>query len=126
MLQSLLALSSLHRYGVQSQAIGLKNSSLKALAASSNPEGSLGVTEVTQHIAAVMLLCSFEVRTQLGREYLPSANAAMVRYTNLPAPQANGHATLLLSNSCSVRPLLQGHKSMMIWLFCWIGCTTTM
>ncbi|KAG6359404.1 hypothetical protein INS49_012925 [Diaporthe citri] len=60
-LQSLLALSSLHRYGVQSQAVKLKIASLKALAAAANSEGKLGVTEVIQHIAAGMLLCSFEV-----------------------------------------------------------------
>lgn len=61
LLQSLLALSSLHRNGVQSQAIELKISSLKALAAASNSENSLDTTEVIQHIAAGMLLLSFEV-----------------------------------------------------------------
>ncbi|KAI3393785.1 hypothetical protein diail_3606 [Diaporthe ilicicola] len=61
-LQALLALSSLHRYGVQPQAIELKISSIKALAAaSSNSGNSLSATEVIQHVAAGMLLVSFEV-----------------------------------------------------------------
>ncbi|KAI4867611.1 hypothetical protein F4820DRAFT_467503 [Hypoxylon rubiginosum] len=58
-LKSLLALSSLHRYGVQTQAVELKISALKALAAAS--EGNLGTKEAIQHIAAGMLLCSFEI-----------------------------------------------------------------
>jgi hypothetical protein len=58
-LRSLLALSSLHRYGVQSQAMELKISSLKALALAS--KSSFGAKEVIQHVAAGMLLCSFEV-----------------------------------------------------------------
>ncbi len=58
-LQSLLALSSLHRYGVQTQALELKISGLKALATAS--KSNLGSKEVIQHVAAGMLLCSFEV-----------------------------------------------------------------
>ncbi|XXH02444.1 hypothetical protein Hte_008819 [Hypoxylon texense] len=58
-LKSLLALSSLHRYGVQTQAIELKISALKALATAS--ESSLGTKEAIQHVAAGMLLCSFEI-----------------------------------------------------------------
>jgi hypothetical protein len=58
-LRSLLALSSLHRYGVQTQAIELKISSLKALTRAS--KSSFGAKEVIQHVAAGMLLCSFEV-----------------------------------------------------------------
>lgn len=57
--QSLLALSSLHRYGVQAQAINLKILSLRALAAAA--KGVFGCKEVSQHVAAGMLLCSFEV-----------------------------------------------------------------
>ncbi|KAF2682327.1 hypothetical protein K458DRAFT_370106 [Lentithecium fluviatile CBS 122367] len=56
---ALLAHSSLHRYGVQEQAFKLKISSLKALAAASTSE--LSATEAIQHVAAGMLLCSFEV-----------------------------------------------------------------
>lgn len=76
-LQSLLALSSLHRYGVQSQAMKLKIASLKALAAAANSQSRLGITEVVQHIAAGMLLCSFEVRIHSAQRLIicPSANA---------------------------------------------------
>ena len=58
-LRSLLALSSLHRYGIQSQALELKISSLKSLAIAS--KSTFGDKEVIQHVAAGMLLCSFEV-----------------------------------------------------------------
>ncbi|KAH8431020.1 uncharacterized protein LDX57_008681 [Aspergillus melleus] len=58
-LHSLLALSSLHLYGLQSQAGELKLSALRALAAASRT--SIGPVEAAQHIAAGMLLCSFEL-----------------------------------------------------------------
>ncbi|KAK1143773.1 hypothetical protein N8T08_006174 [Aspergillus melleus] len=58
-LHSLLALSSLHRYGLQNQAGELKLSALKALAAASRT--AIGPVEAAQHIAAGMLLCSFEL-----------------------------------------------------------------
>ena len=56
---SLLALSSLHRYGVQEQAFKFKISSLRALATTSMSD--LTDVEAIQHVAAGMLLCSFEV-----------------------------------------------------------------
>ena len=66
-LQSLLALSSLHRDGVQQQAAIFKVSSLKALAAASNESrDKLGCKEILQHVAAGMLLCSFEVISPLN------------------------------------------------------------
>ncbi|KAF2489314.1 hypothetical protein BU16DRAFT_531638 [Lophium mytilinum] len=58
-LQSLLAFSSLHRHNVQSQATELKISALKALAAASGDH--VGTKEAIQHVAAGMLLCSFEI-----------------------------------------------------------------
>lgn len=58
-LYSLLALSSLHRYGVQTQAAELKILALRALAAAS--KGDINSKEAIQHVAAGMLLCSFEV-----------------------------------------------------------------
>ncbi|KAJ5675523.1 hypothetical protein N7462_008420 [Penicillium macrosclerotiorum] len=58
-LRSLLALSSLHRSGLQSQAAELKIGALKALGAALN--GEIGKMEKVQHIAAGMLLCSFEI-----------------------------------------------------------------
>jgi hypothetical protein len=60
-LHSLLALSSLHRYGVQSQAIELKISGINALAKASRSD-RIVIGEAIQHIAAGMLLCSFEIQ----------------------------------------------------------------
>ena len=57
MLQALLAFSSLHRYGLQSQALELKTAALGSLAAAP----SLGAEATMQHTATGMLLCSFEV-----------------------------------------------------------------
>lgn len=61
-LRSLLALSSLHRYGLQSQAADLKISAITALAAASC--SNIGTKEAIQHVAAGMLLCSFEVNNR--------------------------------------------------------------
>lgn len=58
-LQALLAFSSLHRYGLQSQAVELKIEALGSLVEGSYPP-SLGVKETIEHIATGMLLCSFE------------------------------------------------------------------
>ncbi|KAI1660861.1 fungal-specific transcription factor domain-containing protein [Daldinia decipiens] len=58
-LQSLLALSSLHRHHVHSQAVELKISALKSLSATEINQ--LSTTEAAQHVAAGMLLCSFEI-----------------------------------------------------------------
>ena len=57
---ALLAVSSQHRDGLQSRALHFKTSAISALAKSVN-RGALGTTEATQHVAAGMLLCSFEV-----------------------------------------------------------------
>ncbi|KAF7175189.1 hypothetical protein CNMCM7691_006593 [Aspergillus felis] len=59
-LQALLAFSSLHRYGLQSQALELKIAALGSLAKGSAAP-SLCAKTTMQHIAAGMLLCSFEV-----------------------------------------------------------------
>lgn len=59
-LQSLLALSSLHRYGIQPQAANLRISALGALATAAR--GVIGVNEAKQHVAAGMLLYSLEVK----------------------------------------------------------------
>jgi hypothetical protein len=58
-LHSLLALSSLHRHGLQAHAAKLKLSALSALAASAK----IGVQahDLVPHVSALMLLCSFEV-----------------------------------------------------------------
>jgi hypothetical protein len=57
--QALLGLSSLHRYGVQAQAFEFKISAINSLKAASFT--SIGAAEALQHIAAGMLLCSFEI-----------------------------------------------------------------
>ncbi|EEP76440.1 predicted protein [Uncinocarpus reesii 1704] len=57
--QAMLGLSSLHRYGLQGQAIEFKISAIEALAAASN--SAIGTAEAIQHVAAAMLLCSFEI-----------------------------------------------------------------
>lgn len=54
--------SLLHRNSVQLPALELKTSSLRALAAASMSD--LGAKEAIQHVAAGMLLCSFEVNAQ--------------------------------------------------------------
>ncbi|KAI1771736.1 fungal-specific transcription factor domain-containing protein [Hypoxylon cercidicola] len=57
--RALLALASIHRHNVYSQAVELKISALKALAAASKDD--IGTEEAIQHVAAGMLLCSFEI-----------------------------------------------------------------
>ncbi|KAI0970743.1 fungal-specific transcription factor domain-containing protein [Xylaria arbuscula] len=59
-LHALLALSSLHRDGLQLQAVQHKTVAVGALAASAK-NGVLTTTEAAQHVAANMLLCSFEI-----------------------------------------------------------------
>jgi len=61
-LQSLLALSSLHRHGLQSHAARLKLSALSVLGASA--KAGVDTYEVISHVATLMLLCCFEVRMQ--------------------------------------------------------------
>lgn len=60
-LRALLAVSSLHRYGLTERAVELKVSSIEALATASKTANLNGPAEIIQHIAAGMLLCSFEV-----------------------------------------------------------------
>lgn len=65
-LQSLLALSSLYRYGYQMQAAKLKVATLQSLRASTISTGKdIIIVEAVKHVAAGMLLCSFEVRYQV-------------------------------------------------------------
>ncbi|KAI0468861.1 hypothetical protein F4859DRAFT_489188 [Xylaria cf. heliscus] len=55
-LRSLLALSSLHRYGYQTQVVELKISALKALESASRSH--IGANEGVRHIGTIMILCS--------------------------------------------------------------------
>ncbi|TGJ88111.1 hypothetical protein E0Z10_g691 [Xylaria hypoxylon] len=59
-LHALLALSSLHRDGLQLQAAKHKTAAVGALGASAK-DGLHSTTEAAQHVAANMLLCSFEI-----------------------------------------------------------------
>ncbi|KAF2971404.1 hypothetical protein GQX73_g2135 [Xylaria multiplex] len=59
-LHALLALSSLHRDGLQLQAAKHKTAAVGALGASVK-NGLNSTTEAAQHVAANMLLCSFEI-----------------------------------------------------------------
>ncbi|KAI1279704.1 fungal-specific transcription factor domain-containing protein [Xylaria sp. FL0933] len=59
-LHALLAFSSLHRDGLQLQAAQHKTAAVGALAASAK-NGVVTTTEAAQHVAANMLLCSFEI-----------------------------------------------------------------
>ncbi|OIW26875.1 hypothetical protein CONLIGDRAFT_620932 [Coniochaeta ligniaria NRRL 30616] len=58
-LQALLAFSSLHRHGVHPQAVELKIAAIKTLSSAS--VSHMNATEATQHVAAGMLLSSFEI-----------------------------------------------------------------
>ncbi|RAK95682.1 Zn(II)2Cys6 transcription factor [Aspergillus ibericus CBS 121593] len=58
-LRAILALSSLHRDGLQAQAGRLKISALRALVAA--PKTDITPAEAAQHVAAGMLLCSFDI-----------------------------------------------------------------
>ncbi|KAH8893325.1 hypothetical protein GQ53DRAFT_745569 [Thozetella sp. PMI_491] len=64
-LTSILALASLHRFGCQLHADRFKVSAVQALAASSGTR--MGAKEGMQHVAAGMLLCSFEVAGRATR-----------------------------------------------------------
>jgi hypothetical protein len=58
-MQSMLAVSSLHRFGPRPQATNLKLSALRTLAGSLAT--GISARGALQHIAAGMLLCTFEV-----------------------------------------------------------------
>lgn len=57
---ALLAFSSLHRYGINEDAVQLKIQAIRSLSAAVG-EKPLGLAQAAQHVAASMLLGSFEV-----------------------------------------------------------------
>ncbi|KAK0717549.1 fungal-specific transcription factor domain-containing protein [Lasiosphaeria miniovina] len=59
LLQAILAFSSLQRHGLNIQDAELKVAAIKSLVAASG-SSNIGTTEAVQHVAASMLLCSFE------------------------------------------------------------------
>jgi hypothetical protein len=88
LLRALLAFSSLHRHGLQEQALELKISALKALAAAS--EGvEFDIERIVQHVAAGMLLYSFEV-TKLSHFFSTALSSDNYEILNKP-PDTNFH-----------------------------------
>jgi hypothetical protein len=63
-LRSALALSSLHRHGLQSDAFRLKAHALRTLITSG--KDCIEGPRIIQHIAAGMILCHFEVCLTFG------------------------------------------------------------
>lgn len=91
-LQSLLALASLYRYGCQMQAVQLKVAALQSLRASTVSTGKdISVVEAVKHVAAGMLLCTFEVRYHDTLESRPTSN---VEYVLKPPRRSNSSGTL--------------------------------
>lgn len=64
-LRALLALSSLHRHGSQKQAESYKYAALGAMREAARVQ--LQGKALLQHVAASMLLCTFEVMNTVGR-----------------------------------------------------------
>lgn len=97
-LNALLAFASLHKHGVQSQAAELKISALSALATAAQGD-ELSTTEAVQHVAAGMLLYSFEIQracctsSQWTRHL--SSVMTVIDTTHLGMVQDDNIATLL-------------------------------
>jgi Fungal specific transcription factor domain len=81
-LQSALALSSLHQHGVQGNVFRLKARALRALVISSN-HGIEGPT-VAQHIAASMILCHLEVCSSTGLYLLLNKHSPALQMLGMP------------------------------------------
>ncbi|KAH7113922.1 fungal-specific transcription factor domain-containing protein [Dactylonectria estremocensis] len=73
-LKSAIALASLHRDGPGSNALKYKLSALRAL--SDTMKGGIGQPQLFQHIAAGMLLCSYEVFVSISPESSDSATSS--------------------------------------------------
>ncbi|CAJ2507810.1 Uu.00g089960.m01.CDS01 [Anthostomella pinea] len=101
-LQSLLALSSLHRHGLQSHAARAKLSALSALATSAR--SGVGAHEVSPHVAALMLLCCFEIQEA------SDTSSQWLHYVS--------SVKSLLG---AVQPNLLGQDSQMAVLLCWVS-----
>ncbi len=93
-LQSLLALSSLHRHGVQSHAARLKLSALTIL--STSAKTGVDPAEVMSHVASLMLLCCFEVRVGIRLGFV--ALTSDYRSNKRRKPLASG---------CAICPVLK-------------------
>ncbi|KAF2452770.1 fungal-specific transcription factor domain-containing protein, partial [Lineolata rhizophorae] len=99
---SVLALASLHRSGLNTQARQLKYAAVNALRKSA--EQGIGTTEGQQHIAAGMILCSFEL-------LLPSD-------TSFQWPLYVCGSKMVMQGVFSTTPKCEGDLSTLIeWLF---------
>ena len=78
-MSSLLGLASLHRFGTQSHAVRLKVSALQALGASLIR--GIGAKEGLQHVAAGMLLCSYEVSQPMA--LMPRLLGGLIEHLSL-------------------------------------------
>jgi len=65
LLSALLAFTSLHRNGLQNQAVQLKILAIQHLSASVKDGPLMSVKAAAQHVAASMFLASFEVSSVL-------------------------------------------------------------
>jgi hypothetical protein len=104
-LKSLLAFSSLHRYGFHSQAAQLKESALSALAVAA--KAGVSANDVIPHLAAGMLLCCFEVRMKTAvRSYRTNLNVQI----QLPS-ETSSHWSYHISGVKNLL-MIAGHGSM--------------
>ncbi|PYH88132.1 hypothetical protein BO71DRAFT_392147 [Aspergillus ellipticus CBS 707.79] len=97
-LRSILALSSLHRDGLHPQAADHKISALRALVTASN--SSISTMEAAQHVAAGMLLLSFEIyqascTSGQWTRYLIGVKS-IIRASSLSHPEHRGEFSTLL------------------------------
>ena len=63
-LQAILAVASVHRYGLQAESVRLQGKAIRAL--ESSAQKGMSDSEIVQHMAASMLLCSYEVSPLVG------------------------------------------------------------
>ncbi|KFY99417.1 hypothetical protein V498_00789 [Pseudogymnoascus sp. VKM F-4517 (FW-2822)] len=82
-LQSALALSSLHRHGLQADVLQFKARSLRSLIISCN--NSIERPTVVQHIAASMILCHLEVRLGLDLYLLVEQTLTALKMLGMPS-----------------------------------------
>jgi hypothetical protein len=91
LLYALLAVSSLHRHGLCQEALSYKIAALRALSTSVT-NVTKDTSEATQHVAASMLLCAFEVSNGMRQPDVDSTDRGWHRSWNQPTALATGYA----------------------------------
>lgn len=81
-LQSALALSAFHRYGLQADVFRFKARALRALVISSNH--CIEKPTVAQHIAASMIMCHLEVCSSIGLYLLLNKHLPALKMLGMP------------------------------------------